>query len=208
MGGGHPPAGGCGARLAYPDGSFQHGAFRFPGLAQIGLDLFPPPGRLNRPLLDSRLNGRYSKGLYETGMPFAVDFVLGATLMVRSRAVDQVGLLDEGYFMYCEEMDWQRRLRGTGWPMYCVPQARVAHYGGASTGQVRGPMLVALWRSRWRYFRRYHGRLFNRLAGGLVRLGMLAEARRARAAGPADLDQRLAAYREIGRLAAGQVALE
>jgi N-acetylglucosaminyl-diphospho-decaprenol L-rhamnosyltransferase len=53
-------AGACGAQLFYPDGSTQHGAFRFPGLAQLALDFFPPPGRLNQPLLDSRLNGRYS----------------------------------------------------------------------------------------------------------------------------------------------------
>ena len=92
--------------VAYADGSFQHGAFRFPSLAQIALDFFPPPGRLNQPVLDSRLNGRYSRDL-RSGQPFRVDFVLGAALMVRGEALRQVGLLDEGYFMYCEEMDWQ-----------------------------------------------------------------------------------------------------
>lgn len=200
-----PQAGGCGAQLAYPDGRFQHGAFRFPSLAQIAFDLFPPPGRLNQPLLDSRLNGRYSRRRYQADRPFPVDFVLGAALMVRTAAIQQIGLLDEGYFMYCEEMDWQRRLTAAGWTIFCVPTAHVVHVGGASASQFRGPMLVALWRSRLRYFRRYHSPTFNRLAGWLIRLGMRAEARRARRLAPPDLDQRLAAYREVALLAQRQL---
>lgn len=197
-----PPYGGCGARLIYPDGSFQHSAFGFPGLAQIYFDLYPPPGRLNR-LLDSRWNGRYSRQLYETGQPFAVDFVLGAALMVRREAIETIGLLDEGYFMYCEEMDWQRRLQAAGWPLACVPAAVITHHGGASTGQFRGAMVEALWRSRLRYFRRYHGPLFNRLAQSLVRSGAQAEARRARQINPPDLAERLATYDTLRRLAGG-----
>ncbi|MCS6842713.1 MAG: glycosyltransferase family 2 protein [Caldilineales bacterium] len=197
----HPQAGGCCPRLTYPDGRFQHAAFRFPGLSQIALDFFPPPGRFNGPILDSRLNGRYPHRAYEAGKPFPVDFALGAALTVRSAAIRQVGLLDEGYFMYCEEMDWQRRLAAAGWPMYCVPTAHVVHHGGASTGQFRSAMFVALWRSRFRYFRRYHGTAFNRLAGWLVRLGLHAEARRATRSAPPDLEQRLAAYRAVEAMA-------
>lgn len=198
----HPRVGGCGAQLRYPDGRFQHGAFRFPSLAQVAFDFYPPPGRLNRPVLDSRCNGRYSLRLYQQARPFPVDFVLGATLTLRAAAIEQGGLLDEGYFMYCEEMDWQRRLRMAGWPMACVPAAQVVHYGGASTSQFRGPMFVALWRSRFRYFGRYHGPLFNRALAALVRRGVQAEARRARRQNPPDLAQRLAAYAEVAQLAA------
>ena len=54
----HPEVGGVGAQLRYPDGRFQHGAFRFPGLFQLWFDLFPPRPRR---LLDSRLNGRYPR---------------------------------------------------------------------------------------------------------------------------------------------------
>lgn len=196
-----PEVGACGAYLRYPDGRFQHAAFRFPGLTQIALDLCPPPGRLSRLLLDSRLNGRYSQRLYDSGQPFPVDFVLGAALMVRGAAIHQVGLLDEGYFMYCEEMDWQRRLRAAGWPVYLVPTARVVHCGGASTAQFRASMFVALWRSRLRYFRRYHGLFFNRLASGLIKLELWMAARRARRLVLPDLAERLAAYAEVGRLA-------
>lgn len=192
-----PLAGACGAQLCYADGSFQHGAFRFPGLAQLGLDFFPPPGRLNQPLLDSRLNGRYPLRLYQQGQPFPVDFVLGATLLARGETLRQVGLLDEGYFMYCEEMDWQRRARQAGWRAYCVPGAQVVHVAGASSSQFRSRSFTALWQSRLRYFRRYRGPLFNRSAAGLIRAGLHAEARRARRSAPADLDQRLAAFAAV-----------
>ncbi len=195
-----PLAGACGAQLSYADGSFQHGAFRFPGLAQLGLDFFPPPGRLHQPVLDSRLNGRYPRRLHEQGQPFPVDFVLGATLMVRAETLRQVGLLDEGYFMYCEEMDWQRRAQQAGWRVYCIPSARVVHVAGASSSQFRSRSFTALWQSRLRYFRRYHGPLFNRAAAMLLRQGLRAEARRARRQSPVDLSQRLAALAEVERM--------
>ena len=128
----HPEVGGVGAQLRYPDGRFQHGAFRFPGLLQLWFDLFPPRPRR---LLDSRLNGRYPRAVYEGGRPFPIDFALGAALMVRGAAIAAAGLLDEGYFMYAEEVDWCWRIRRAGWPFYCVPSAVVIHHGGASTRQ-------------------------------------------------------------------------
>ena len=195
-----PHAAACGPHLCYGDGSFQHGAFHFPGLTQLAFDFFPPPGRLNRPLLDSRLNGRYGRGLYADASPFAVDFVLGAALLVRGEVIRQVGLLDEGYFMYCEEMDWQRRMQAAGWQVLCVPAAHITHIAGASSSQFRSRSFVALWRSRLRYFRRYYGPLFNAAATRLLRAGLRAEARRDYAANPPDLTERLAAYRAVAAL--------
>lgn len=200
-----PRAGACGPQLLYPDDRFQHGAFRFPGLAQTALDLFPPPGRFNAALMDSRLNGRYPRSLVEQGEPFVVDFVLGASLAVRGAAIRQAGLLDEGYFMYCEEMDWQQRLARTGWEVYCVPAARVVHHGAASTSQFRAAMFAALWQSRLRYFARYHGANTNRLLHALIRAGMTAEAGRARRSAPPDLDERLRAFETVAREAGSKV---
>nr|MBC8448123.1 glycosyltransferase family 2 protein [Chloroflexota bacterium] len=143
----HPRVGGVGAQLQYPHGRFQHGAFSFPGLLQLCFDFFPPRPRR---LLDSRLNGRYPRRCYEQGEPFPIGFALGAALMVRREAIEAVGLLDEGYFMYGEEVDWCWRMQRAGWPLFCVPAARVVHHGGASTRQVRQPSTLKLWRSRHR----------------------------------------------------------
>ena len=175
----HPNVGGVGAQLQYPDGRFQHGAFRFPDLWQLWFDFFPPRPRR---LLDSGLNGRYSRSLYDAGKPFPIDFALGAALMVRREAIEAAGLLDEGYFMYADEVDWCWRIQRAGWPFYCVPTARVIHHGGASARQFREQAFLNLWRSRKRLYDRFYGPRRRRLAAQIVRLGMWAEARRARQA--------------------------
>ena len=199
----HPQVGGVGAQLRYPDGRFQHCAFRFPGLLQLWFDLFPPRPRR---LLDSRLNGRYSRALFESGWPFPIDFALGAALMVRSEAIEAAGLLDEGYFMYAEEVDFCWRIQRAGWPFYCVPSAVVIHHGGASTQQFRSQSFVNLWRSRRRLYDRFYGPVRRGLAAAIVRLGLWAETRRAHAAArrseisAAELAERLAAVREVEAL--------
>lgn len=199
----NPQAGGCGAQLAYGDGRFQHGAFRFPGLWQLFFDFFPVHGRL----LASRLNGRYPRAWYAAARPFPIDAALGAALMLRGAAIQAVGLLDERYFMYCEEIDWCWRLHDAGWPLWCVPAARVTHFEGQSTRQFRGEMIVALWRSRLRLYTRRYGPLRLRLARSLIQIGMAAEMRRARrqaaqgAWSAAELELRLNAYRQVTALA-------
>jgi len=173
-----PSAGVCGARLVYGDGGFQHSAFGFPGLAQVFLDFFPLHWRLT----ESRLNGRYPRRLYEGGTPFEIDHPLGAAMMLRREVILQTGLFDEGYRMYVEEIDWCMRIRRAGWGIYCVPSAAVVHYAGQSTQQVRNEMFVALWQSRLRLFGKHYSRAFHWAARRLVRLGLWAEARRARVA--------------------------
>jgi N-acetylglucosaminyl-diphospho-decaprenol L-rhamnosyltransferase len=170
----NPQAGACGARLVYGDGSFQHSAFGFPGLAQIGLDFWPVHGRL----LESRLNGRYPRRLYAAGRPFEVDHPLGAALMVRAEVVAQVGVMDEAFHMYCEEIDWCWRIKRAGVKVYCVPRAEIVHYGGQSTAQARPEMIAALWRSRKRLYSKYYPAWKRHLAFALVRAGARAQIRR------------------------------
>ncbi len=195
-----PSVGAAGPRLVHGDGSFQHSAFSFPGLAQVFFDFFP----LHPRLLDSRLNGRYSHRLYERGQPFAVDHPLGAALMVRGEALVQVGGFDERYFMYCEEVDLCRRIKALGWEICCVPEAQVVHLVGQSTRQVPNQMFVALWRSRFLMLESHETAIFRWAAQRLVHLGLWAETRRACAArergeiDSAELQARLEALREVG----------
>ena len=200
--GGRPSAGVAGARLVHGDGSFQHSAFAFPGLAQILLDFFP----LHHRLLDSRFNGRYPRRLYESGQPFPVGHPLGAALMVRAETLAQVGGFDERFFMYCEEIDLCRRIKAAGWEIDCVPQAEIVHLVAQSTQQARDRMFVALWRSRFLMFEKHESAAFRWTARRLVRLGLWAEARRAKAAkrrgqiSEAQLAERLVAYQEAAAL--------
>lgn len=174
----NPRVGAVGAALVYQDGGFQHSAFRFPDLFQIFFDLFPVHHRLT----DSRLNGRYPRAWYARGNPFPIDHPLGAAFMVRWDTLQEVGLLDERFFIYCEEIDWCMRCRQKGWEILCVPQARIVHHAGQSTRQFREKMFVALWKSRFLLFEKHYGPLFRWTARQLVSLGMKNRIRKARAA--------------------------
>lgn len=171
---GTPRAGVVGPALVYPDGRFQHSAFHFPTLWQIWFDFFTWPGRY----VESSLNGRYPRAQYAAGAPFRVDHPLGAAFMVRAAAICQVGLMDEGFFMYAEEIDWCLRARRAGWDCYCLPTAVVVHHSGGSTRQCRRSMEEALWRSRFRLFEKHYGPLFVAAARALVHWGSRQQARR------------------------------
>lgn len=165
----HAAVGAVGPRLLNADGSEQAVGFRFPTLAQVFLDFFPFGGRF----ADSGLNGRYPHSPRDR--PFPIDFPLGACIVARREAVEATGPLDEGYFMYSEEVDWCRRMQAVGWPIWCVPTAEIVHHSGQSVVQRSARMYVELHRSRRRYYTRYHHRAFVLAARLLTRVGALKE---------------------------------
>lgn len=167
----NPKAAIAAPKLVNADGTLQHSGFRFPGVIQAALDLFPPPTRLWR-LIDSPLNGRYPASTYTAVSPFRVDFALGAALAVRAEALSNGELFDESFFMYCEEIDAEWRLRAQGWETWLVPGAEVVHLGGRSSSQVASRSFVNLWTSRRKLYRRYHGPLVNALVAALVQAAM------------------------------------
>jgi N-acetylglucosaminyl-diphospho-decaprenol L-rhamnosyltransferase len=160
-------AGLAGARLIYGDGSFQHSAFGFPGLSQLLIDLFPVPGRLH----DSRINGRYPRSSYEADRPFEVDHPLGASFLLRREVIEQTGLFDEQFHLYCEEVDWAWRIKKAGWKAICVPTAEIVHYGGQSTTQNRPAAFVNLWKARLQLYRKHYPGWKRLLAVWIVRVG-------------------------------------
>ena len=195
----HPKAAVVGAKLLYADGSLQHSAFHFPGLMQLLFEFLPLPARL----YETSLNGRYPRNLYDGPDPFPVDHPLGASMMVRAEAIGQVGLLDEGFWMYCEEIDWCWRMHNAGWDAYCVPAARVIHHAGKSSEQIRTKTFIALWRSRLRLYGKHYPTWKYHLARLLLRIGMRHKIRKAQAAhrrGEIDAperDGRLEAYQTV-----------
>jgi GT2 family glycosyltransferase len=206
----HPRVGVAGARLLYPDGRHQEGAWRFPTLAMAFFDLFPPRGPLLGRLQGSYLNGRYAEEQWEA--PFPIDHPLGAVMLIRRAALDEVGLFDEGYWMYAEEVDWCFRCKGAGWAIWQVPAARAVHVGGAATSQFRGRSLVALHRSRLRFTQRWrsprHGRWYRRIVQAGMLLAVLQTWRGwlRGAITRDDLRSRLLAYGTITRLAAEEIS--
>ncbi|MEM7134121.1 MAG: glycosyltransferase family 2 protein [Chloroflexota bacterium] len=203
----HPEAGVCGAKLRYGDGQFQHGAFRYPSLMQVLIDLFPLYGvRGIQRLHNSSLNGRYSQHQWNGVDAFPVDFVLGAALMLKRDVIEQVGGLDTEYVMYCEELDWCLRINQAGWQVYALPTAGVMHYEGQSSKQVRWPSFVRLWRSRFLFYEK-HSYLFPKgyrfIVKQIVRLTVgwrKTQAERRFARGQAtglEIQEELAAYAQV-----------
>lgn len=165
----HPRVGMVTSSLRNPDGSFQHSAFRFPTLWMTFFDCFPVGSRL----LHSRLNGRYGQATYHR--PFEIDHPLGACMVVRRDVAHRVGMLSEDYFMYCEEVDWCLRIKRDGWQIFCEPQAKVVHHGGASTRQLPDRMFVELHRSRMTLFRKHYNPFFRIAARAITAAGLIWE---------------------------------
>jgi hypothetical protein len=82
------------------------------------------------------------------------EWLSGAALLVRRAAADEVGLFDESFFMFGEEVDWLTRFRGAGWNVYFDPAAEVVHVGGASHG---GNLYVENVRGHLRWFAKHRG---------------------------------------------------
>ena len=96
-------------------------------------------------------------------------------MLLRPEMLREVGGMDPAYFLYCEEIDWCRRATEAAWEVWSDPRAVIVHHAGRSTAQSRRTNYVWLWRSRYRYFSKYHGPAYPALVRALVKVGLLGE---------------------------------
>jgi len=141
----NPDIGIAGAPLLNPDGSKQNSIANFPSLATE---------LLNKSLLRWLFPEKFPGKEKDYPEPFEVDSVIGACMMVRRDALNQVGLLDEDYFLFLEETDWCYRMKRAGWKIYHVPQAEVYHFQGKSAETVKKRARVEFYRSRYHFFKK------------------------------------------------------
>jgi len=160
----HPDAVLAGAQLLDSDGSKQNSIANFPSLAT---ELF------NKSLLRWLFPKRFPGKRRNYPEPVEVNSVIGACMMVRREVLDQVGLLDEDYFLFLEETDWCYRMKRAGWKIYHVPDAEVYHFQGKSAEKEKKRARVEYFRSRYHFFKKNRGNLqwFILLVGLLIRLG-------------------------------------
>jgi hypothetical protein len=144
----HPECGLVGGQLLNPDGSFQGSFADFPTLGSELLLLTTLSRWLRQP-------GYPSYPAEQSRLARSVDWVFGACMLVRRAAIDQVGGLDEDYFMYTEETDWCYRLRQAGWTISYVPAARLLHWSGQSASHVPERKRGQLYRSKWLFLRKH-----------------------------------------------------
>ena len=151
----HPHADACASRLEYPDATVQCSAFRFPSLlSEIESSVSFGPV--------SRLLARYKVAPEPQSQPHTAEWVAGASLLVRRSVLQRVGLLDHGFWTYFEDVDFCKRLQQQHFSLWYVPDARIVHLVGASSGVTADnawkKARPAYWyHARRRYFLKHHG---------------------------------------------------
>jgi GT2 family glycosyltransferase len=150
----NPRVGALGPRLVYPDGRLQDSAWRFPSPAVAALGLLT----LGR------------SGVTQSGGDTTrdVDWVMGAALLLRREALDEVGLFDEGFFIYSEETDLCRRLHDAGWHVQYFPEVTVVHHESQFSAGIPERRINEMWRSRHRYWAKHHSAAGARTAALLT----------------------------------------
>ena len=166
-------------RIVHTDGSLDYSQRRFPRLRSTYAQalflhrIFPSASWTDELVRDEVAYGRRA----------GPDWVSGACVLVRRRALEELSGLDEGFFMYCEDIDLCKRLRAAGYEILFAPEAVVVHEGGASTP--RAQLLPVLAASRLRYASKHRGRTYALLERTGIALGAVTHAALGRGGGPA-----------------------
>ena len=165
----HPTVGACGCKIVLPDGSLDKACKRgFPTpmasfYYAFGLSrLFP-----NVP----RFNG-YQLGHLDPDSSQSIDCLVGAFMLVRHSVIDQVGMLDEKFFMYGEDIDWCYRIKQAGWQIHYHPEAEIIHYKGASSRRKPVKIVYEFHRAMFLFHRKHFASQYFILVNGLVYTGI------------------------------------
>lgn len=156
----HKKAGAVGPLVLNNDSTMQYSWAKFPTVWNELL------GRLDRRINNADYPQTVSAA--QSMGPFMVDWVGGCCLVIRRDAVERIGLMDESFFMYCEETDWCYRLYKAGWQVWVDPSYKIIHFGGQSSKQASKESKRILADSKIKYIRKHHG-VF---AGGVLSLGL------------------------------------
>jgi N-acetylglucosaminyl-diphospho-decaprenol L-rhamnosyltransferase len=147
-----PRAGALGVLVRDPQGSIYPSARKVPTLVEAVGHAFLHPFRP-----DNRFSRAYTMSEWDRSSEREVDWVSGSSMLLRRAALDQVGLLDERYFLYAEDVDICTRLRRNGWSVIFTPELQIVHVGGVSTG--RSPWAIRQHStSIYRYFAKNEAR--------------------------------------------------
>lgn len=139
----HPEVGVVGCKLLNIDGTPQPSAGPFPSLGVVAVMLFA----------EHWLGDLVRTSFKQTKK---VDWVMGAALMVRSEVVKKVGLMDEGIFMYMDEVEWCYRIKKAGHKVVFYPNARIIHLGGGSSQSGRRDPIVNIYRGLIYFYKKHY----------------------------------------------------
>jgi GT2 family glycosyltransferase len=146
----HPEAAVVGPRIVGPDGTLQRSVRGFPSPWRLATEYF----FLRKLAPRSRAFNAFYAGDFGYDRVYEAEFLMGACMLVRRQAVEEVGPLDESFFLFSEETDWHYRFHQAGWKVLFTPDAEVVHVGGASHG---GRMFRENLRGHLRFLAKHHG---------------------------------------------------
>jgi GT2 family glycosyltransferase len=151
----HSDVGGLGPQLLNPDGTVQLSCRTFPSYRTA---LFHRKSLITRLFPQNRFSAQYLMTKTGHADTMEVDWVIGACLLTRRKIIEQVGLMDEEFFMYAEDVDWCYRMRQAGWKITYLPQAKVLHHYEKSASKAPFRMNFQRHRSMWRFYAKHYSR--------------------------------------------------
>jgi N-acetylglucosaminyl-diphospho-decaprenol L-rhamnosyltransferase len=149
----HPQAGAVGPKLVLPNGDLDLACRRSFPTPEV---IFYRVVQLGRLFPHSRRFGRYNLTYLDPDTLHEVDSVVGAFMLVRAAAIAGVGLLDERFFMYGEDLDWAKRIKEAGWKIYYNPAVSVLHVKRASSSQDQARARLEFERSNLLFYRKHY----------------------------------------------------
>ncbi|CAM2932908.1 glycosyltransferase family 2 protein [Legionella pneumophila] len=168
----YPDAGMAGCLVTNPDGTEQAGC----------RGLTPTPARVFNQMLklekffpnNSKFSGYLLSDKPMLDHPVEVELISGSCMFVRKKTIDDIGLLDAKYFLYCEDYDWFYRVIQGGWKIIFTPQTKVTHIKSYSTQQIPIRVLGYKAKGMWRYHSKFFKKTSPTIMTLLVRLGIIS----------------------------------
>ncbi|MBZ4687992.1 MAG: glycosyl transferase family 2 [Clostridiales bacterium] len=165
----HPDIGALGCKVVLPDGKLDPACkrsfptpevsfYRMTGLSK----LFPKSKRF----------GKYNLTYLDEDEIHEVDCLVGAFMMVKRETIEQVGLLDEDFFMYGEDIDWCYRIKNAGWKIVYYPEAQIIHYKGGSSDKKNPKLIYEFYRSMYLFYNKHYKDKYSFLTTLLVYSGI------------------------------------
>jgi GT2 family glycosyltransferase len=144
----------AGPMIKNPDGTVQPSCYGYPTL----WNMFSRAMALDRLFPHSKLFGGRRMTYWTHDAIQSVEVLSGCFWCVRREALDSVGMLDEIFFMYAEDIDWCKRFRDTGWDVVFYPGAEAIHFGGASSANAPIQFYIEMHRADLQYWEKHHGK--------------------------------------------------
>ena len=163
----------CGCKVLNEDGTLQFACRR--SIPTPGVAFFRLTG-LSRLFPNSKVMAKYNLTYLNPNEANEVDAVSGAFLMVRKQVVDNIGTLDERFFMYGEELDWCLRTKKAGWKVMYYPDAEIIHYKGECSKHNSRKAAFEFYRSMYLFHKKHFADNYNPIINGIIYAGIFLKA--------------------------------